>query len=120
MRHTYDTMADAARGKRGPEALEAVGEAYQGMLAEDPILLLLQLQCQVHAHDDPQIRGEVRELWRDLVALVEDHTGGDLQETSSFFARGMLLNTLMAMHLFEDPTPWGERLIEGCRAPEDS
>ena len=26
----------------------------------------------------------------------------------------MLLNVLNAMGVFEDPTPWGDRLIEGC------
>jgi AcrR family transcriptional regulator len=119
MRQTYETMAGAARGKRGDEALEAVGQAYQQMLAEDRTQLLLQLQCQIHAHDDPQIRGEVRELWRDLVALVEDLVGEDVERVSRFFAAGMLLNTLMAMHLFEDPTPWGQRLIEGCLNPDE-
>src|SRR5215208_5536012 len=44
MRRTYETMAAAARGKRGVEALQAMGQAYQGMLAEDRTQLLLQLQ----------------------------------------------------------------------------
>jgi hypothetical protein len=26
----------------------------------------------------------------------------------------MLLNVMMAMRLFDDPTPWGDRLAEGC------
>jgi hypothetical protein len=26
----------------------------------------------------------------------------------------MLLTILMAMQVFEDPTPWGDRLLAGC------
>ena len=37
---------------------------------------------------------------------------------SAFFAKGMLLNVMTAMQLFDDPTPWGERLIAGCARPE--
>ena len=113
MRQTYETMAEAARGKRGEEALAAIGKAYKTMLIEDRTQLLMQLQCQVHA-DDPDVRAAVRELWRDLVALVEDLVGDDVKAVSAFFATGMLLNVLMAMRLFEEPTPWGDRLIAGC------
>jgi AcrR family transcriptional regulator len=114
MRRTYETMAAAARGKRGEEALQAIAAAYQEMLVEDRTQLLLQLQCQIHAAEDPAVREPMRELWRDLTALVEDLTGGDIETTSRFFASGMLLNTLMAMHVFEEPTPWSERLVQGC------
>ena len=115
MRETYETMAAAARGKRGDEALAAIGDAYKAMLMEDPLRLKLQLQCQVHA-DDPDVNAALRELWRDLVALVEDVAGDDAAAVSSFFATGMLLNVLMAMNLFADPVPWGDRLIAGCMA----
>ena len=115
MRETYETMAAAARGKRGEEALAAIGDAYKTMLIDDPLRLKLQLQCQVHA-DDPDVNAALRELWRDLVALVEDVAGDDPAKVSSFFATGMLLNVLMAMDLFADPTPWGDRLIAGCLA----
>jgi hypothetical protein len=32
----------------------------------------------------------------------------------------MLLNVINAMQLFEDPTPWGDRLIAGCGSQGDS
>jgi hypothetical protein len=47
--------------------------------------------------------------------LIERVGGFTPEEISTFFARGMLLNVLNAMRLFEEPTPWGDRLIEGCR-----
>jgi len=120
MRETYETMAAAARGKSGDEALAAIGEAYKDLLLEDRTRLLLQLQCQVNA-DDPDVNAALRELWRDLVALVEDVAGDDQERVARFFASGMLLNVLMAMHLFEKRAPWGDRLIAGCFAamPED-
>jgi AcrR family transcriptional regulator len=113
MRETYEAMAGAARGKRGDEALAAIGDAYKQMLIEDRTRLLMQLQCQVHA-EDPDVNVALRELWRDLVALVEDVAGEDPERVAGFFATGMLLNVLMAMQLFEEPTPWGDRLIAGC------
>ena len=56
----------------------------------------------------------MRRVWRDLVELIERVSGATPEEISAFFAKGMLLNVLNAMRLFEDPTPWGDRLIAGC------
>ena len=60
------------------------------------------------------MREAVRGVWRDLVELAERVSGEPSEVVSAFFARGMLLNVLNAMQLFEDPTPWGDRLIAGC------
>ena len=48
---------------------------------------------------------------------IDGRRRGDIS-VSAFFAKGMLLNVLNAMQLFDSPTPWGDRLIAGCR-PED-
>ena len=90
-----------------------MGEAYR-QLIEDRERLQLMLQCFAAA-EDPEIREDVRRVWRDLVELTERVSGATPEEISAFFAKGMLLNVLNAMRLFEDPTPWGDRLIEGCR-----
>ena len=74
------------------------------------------LQCFASSDDD-DVRAAVRSTWRDLVELAEQRSGAAAEEVSSFFAKGMLLTVLMAMKVFEDPTPWADRLIEGC-APE--
>jgi hypothetical protein len=66
------------------------------------------------AAEDAEVREEMRRVWRDLVELVERVTGGTPEETAAFFAKGMLLNVLNAMDVFADPTPWGDRLLEGC------
>ena len=116
MEETYQVFERASRGKTGREALHAMGDAYME-LVEDRERLQLMLQCFA-ACDDPEVREAVRGVWRDLVELAERASGEPPEVVSAFFARGMLLNVLNAMQLFDDPTPWGDRLIAGC-ARED-
>jgi AcrR family transcriptional regulator len=116
MEETYQAFEQASRGKTGEEALHAMGDAYR-QLIEDRERLQLMLQCFAAA-EDPEIREELRRVWRDMVELVERVGGGTPEQISVFFAKGMLLNVLNAMRLFEDPTPWGDRLIAGCRPEE--
>jgi AcrR family transcriptional regulator len=117
MEETYQVFERAARGKSGQEALKAMGDAYLELI-EDRDRLQLMLQCFA-ACDDPDIREAVRSVWRDLVDLVERTSGEPPEIVSGFFAKGMLLNVLNAMQLFEDPTPWGDRLIAGCTRDDD-
>jgi AcrR family transcriptional regulator len=112
MEEVYQAFERASRGKTGEEAFEAMGDAYM-ILIEDRERLQLMLQCFAGA-EDPEIREELRRVWRDLVELIERVTGATPEEVSTFFAKGMLLNVIGAMRLFEDPTPWGDRLIAGC------
>jgi AcrR family transcriptional regulator len=115
MEELYLVFERASRGKTGEEAREAMGEAYTELIA-DRERLQLMMQCMAAAAGDAEIRESMRRVWRDLVELVERVTGGSDEQTAAFFAKGMLLNVLNAMGLFEDPAPWGERLIAGCRA----
>ncbi len=89
-----------------------MGEAYTGLI-EDRERLQLMLQCFAGC-EDAEVRESVRRVWRDLVDLVERVSGEPPEVVSAFFAKGMLLNVLNAMQLFDDPTPWGDRLIAGC------
>lgn len=112
MEETYQAFERASRGKTGVEALHAMGDAYTGLI-EDRERLQLMLQCFAGCEDD-DVRAEVRRVWRDLVELAERTSGESPEVVSTFFAKGMLLNVLNAMQLFDDPTPWGDRLIAGC------
>jgi AcrR family transcriptional regulator len=112
MEETYQAFERASRGKSGEEALNAMGDAYMGMI-ENRQRLQLMLQCFAGC-EDPDVRESVRGVWRDLVELAERVSGEPPEVVSTFFAKGMLLNVMNAMQLFEDPTPWGERLIAGC------
>lgn len=113
MEETYQLFEQASRGKSGQEALLAMGDAYRGLI-EDRERLQLMLQCFAGC-EDPDVREGVRLVWRDLVELAERVSGEPPEVISAFFAKGMLLNVLNAMQLVEDPTPWGDRLIAGCR-----
>jgi AcrR family transcriptional regulator len=112
MEELYQVFERASRGKAGEEALHAMGDAYRELIA-DRERLQLMMQCMAGAADDPEIREAMKRTWRDLVGLVERAGVGE-EQVSLFFAKGMLLNVLNAMELFETPTPWGDRLIAGC------
>ncbi|MGH3072250.1 MAG: TetR/AcrR family transcriptional regulator [Gaiellaceae bacterium] len=118
MEELYQVFERASRGKTGEEALRAMGAAYRELIADRERLQLL-LQCMALAADDADVREGMRRVWRDLVELVERVAGESPEVVSSFFARGMLLNVLNAMRLFDEPTPWGDRLIAGC-LPEEA
>ena len=66
-------FAEAARGKTGMEALHAMGEAYETVMA-DRDRLMLMLKCWASC-DDPEICEAVRGAWRDLVDLAERASG---------------------------------------------
>jgi AcrR family transcriptional regulator len=112
MEETYQAFERASRGKSGQAALQAMGETYTGLI-EDRERLLLMLQCFAGC-EDADVRESVRQVWSDLVQLAERASGEPPEVISAFFAKGMLLNVLNAMQLFEDPTPWGDRLLAGC------
>ena len=112
---TLEQFQRAAEGKRGKEALHAIGEAYAELLARDPSYLRGQMQAYA-ACDDPEICTEVRHGYGDLVAYVERVSDADPQTVSAFFAKGMLMNVLSSMFPTGEPTePWAQRLLDGCR-----
>src|ERR1700693_3710105 len=58
-RETLELFQRAAEGKRGEEALAAMGDAYVEMLKQDRLKLQAQLQAYA-ACNDPEIRDVVR------------------------------------------------------------
>jgi AcrR family transcriptional regulator len=114
-RQTLELMQRAAEGKRGEEALSAIGTAYGELLQADRTYLRAQMQAYA-ACEDPQICAAVRDGFGDLVTYVERVSGASSEAISSFFAGGMLLNVLASM---EAPAEaWGARLVEGCKPDE--
>ena len=113
-RRTLERFQHAAEGKRGEDALYAIGEAYSELLASDRIYLRSQMQAYA-ACDDPQICAVVQNGYGDLVTYVERVSGADPATISAFFAKGMLMNVLSSMHLNEPTEPWAQRLLEGCK-----
>jgi AcrR family transcriptional regulator len=113
LRETLETFQRAAEGKRGQEALDAMGDAY-GELLVDRTRLRAQMQAYA-ACDDPDIREVVRNGFGDIVAYVERVSGLPEEEVTRFFAVGMLMNVMASMDLWESPEAWSERLLAGCK-----
>jgi AcrR family transcriptional regulator len=112
-RQTLEIFQRAAEGKRGEEALHAIGEAYGVLLESDRVYLRAQMQAYA-ACEDPEICAVVRGGFGDLVNYVERVSGVSTPELALFFSHGMLMNTLASM---EAPAEdWGRRLIEGCKS----
>jgi AcrR family transcriptional regulator len=112
-RQTLELFQRAAEGKRGEEALEAMGEAYQQLLVDRT---RLRAQMQAYAScDDPEIREVVRDGFGDIAAYVERVSGLPPEEVTRFFAVGMLMNVMASMDLYEKPEAWSARLLAGCK-----
>jgi len=91
----------------------AIGDSYRAQLESDRTWLRAQMQSYV-ASDDPEIRAVVRAGYGDLIAYVRRVSGADWPKIWHFFATGMMLNVLAAMHIDEDPDPWMSELLDGC------
>ena len=111
-RETLETFQRATEGKRGEEALEAMGEAYMALLTDRT---RLQAQMQAYAAcDDAEVCAVVRQGYGDLFTWVERVSGLPPAEVSAFFAKGMLLNVAASMDLLHSDEPWAKRLLAGC------
>jgi AcrR family transcriptional regulator len=112
-RETLEMFQRAAEGKRGEEALHAIGTAYIAQLETDRTWLRGQMQSYA-ASDDPEIRAVVRAGYGDLVAYARRVSGADWPTVWGFFATGMLLNVLASMHVDDAPEQWMTDLLSGC------
>jgi AcrR family transcriptional regulator len=113
---TFLDAAAAAREK-GQPVMQAMGEAYIGLLADRHLLL-----NQLHAHaacDDPAIREQMRRGFARLVEIVEDESGAEPQDVRNFFAHGMLLNVLAAMQAQDVDEHWAQVLLKPPPATDE-
>jgi AcrR family transcriptional regulator len=111
-REALEMFQRAAEGKRGEEALQAMGQAYRKQLEEDRTRLRAQMQAYA-ACDDAEIRAVVRAGFGDLVAYVRRVSGADWPTVWGFFSTGMLLNVLASMHVDDQPDQWMTELFSG-------
>jgi len=112
-RQTLELMQRAAEGKRGEEALKAIGAEYGALLAGNRTYLRAQMQAYA-ACDDAEICEIVRNGYGDLVTYVERVSGLEPAAIAQFFAGGMLMNVLASMGLQNPTEPWAVRLLEAC------
>ncbi|MGH3763545.1 MAG: TetR/AcrR family transcriptional regulator [Pseudonocardiaceae bacterium] len=112
-RHAGSRVQDAFRAAAAtlpPEAgvsdrLAALGCAYLQLARDHELLLVMQHGFMVAA--GPALGPAMRRCMIDIYRLVQTLTGADAEQTRDFAARGMLINTLVALrmpdHLDEDP-----------------
>ena len=116
LRDTLALFQEASAGKRGEDALDAIGKAYVELLRNRT---RLRLQMQAYADcDDAEVREVVREGYGALVEYAEGLAGGDTERVRDFFAFGMLLNVFASMDLLNQDAPWANRLLEACLPPQ--
>jgi AcrR family transcriptional regulator len=112
LRETLELFQTASAGKTGQEALDAMGEAYMGLLKDRT-----RLRAQMRAYadcDDDDVRDVVRKGYGELVEFVERVSGAAPEAVRDFFAFGMLLNVTASMDLLDRPEPWAKRLLSAC------
>jgi AcrR family transcriptional regulator len=103
---------EAAEGKTGDEAMKAMGQAYDQLLA-DRERLLGQMQMYA-ACSDPEIRDATRAGFAELFRYVEQVSGKSTAEIRDFFALGMLMNVAAAMDLQQickEYDTWAQELL---------
>jgi len=103
-----EAFATAADGLAGPPAMQAMGESYDGLIA-DRDNLLAQLQMYA-ACGDPDVRECARSGFRKLYNQVQVATGATPNAIAMFFATGMLCNVAAALSLDEVDEPWARAL----------
>jgi AcrR family transcriptional regulator len=108
-----EAFTAAAGGKTGDEALQAMGDGYERLLA-DRTLLLLQMQIYA-ACEDPDIRAAARAGYKRLWTLVERLSGLPSDQVVTFFAMGMLMNVAAAMDLSAVDERWTSWLPHAAR-----
>lgn len=118
---TLDVFREAASGKSGEQALQAIGNAYIGLIESDRSMLQGQLQSYAASVEDDDVRESTSRGYGRLVDYVETVSGADRRAISKFFATGMLLNVLAAMQYplgGDSQHTWVARLAEGCKEDE--
>jgi AcrR family transcriptional regulator len=113
---TLEVFQEAAAGKSGEGALDAMGRAYLGLLRDRS---RLRAQMQAYADcDDDDVREVVRAGYGELVAFVERVSSAEPERVRNFFAFGMLLNVFASMDLLDQRAPWARRLLQACLKPQ--
>ncbi|KFG74280.1 TetR/AcrR family transcriptional regulator [Streptomyces mutabilis] len=111
LQETRQVFVEASEGLHGEEALHAMADAYTRLIAEQPEKLQMQLQTYV-AVSAAEVAGDhefgemVRKGWMEIFDAVHVPLGGDVNETTTFMAYGMLVNALSGMGFPPEHRVW--------------
>lgn len=109
-------FVQAAEGLTGDEALNAMAEAYQELLADRSLLL-----CQLHTYaacGDPEVQEAARACYGHLWRTAETLSGVDADSMRMFFAMGMLCNVMVALDLPSLDEGWAHEIVGGASAQD--
>ncbi len=95
MNDTLGLLRDAAGGKTGYDALEAMGLAYQEKLTTHREWLLMQLQTFAACYDE-DVQRQTRHCLQDIWEEIEKLSGLPIEDRAIFIAKGMLCNVIAA------------------------
>ncbi|MEW2300682.1 helix-turn-helix domain-containing protein [Streptomyces sp. NPDC006655] len=117
-----EVFEKAAEGLSGQEALHAMGEAYVQQIQERPEWLQMQMQTYItvaaaEAEGEHAFGELVRAGWTRLWETVHLLSGADVDRTTTFLAKGMLINTYTAMGFPAEHQVWQGMYEDapGCR-----
>ncbi|MGW3107712.1 TetR/AcrR family transcriptional regulator [Streptomyces sp. NPDC001100] len=104
-------MEESSEGLEGEEAVHAMADAYVRLITEHPEKLQMQMQTYItvaaaEAEGDREFGEAVRKGWMRLWDIVHVSMGADVNETATFMAHGMLINTLAAMGFPPEHRVW--------------
>jgi AcrR family transcriptional regulator len=107
--------ADAATSDDPDSILEAMGDAYAGLIADRSLLML-----QVHAQSVAGV-AEIGEAFRAAVKRItvfaQERSGGDDDAVQRFLAYGQLCHLIVTFDLESIPEPWATTVTHGIRHP---
>ena len=109
-RLAFERAADGVED--GERAWRVMADAYAQLISTRPETLLMQMQAYVtvaaaEAQGDDLIGEVVRAGWMRIWETVYQRLGADADKAASFFACGMLGNTLAAIGLSSGAGRWG-------------
>ena len=117
--HTLRDYQQAAKGRTGNEALEAVAATHRLLSNDDRVTMMIQLQAFA-ACDDERVRQAVSVGYGRIVEFVQAASDATPNELARFLADGTHHQILAAMQMTPDRHgPMWTRLLEkdGRKAP---
>lgn len=106
--------ADVPPGLSPADRLKSLGPAYVELVQDRELLNVLLHGFAAAA--DPALGPDMRRSMLDIYRLLGELTGADPENVRDFLARGMLINTLVALRLPDhvDEDPAAAELVRYC------
>ena len=112
LRQTLEVFQEAAAGKSGEDALDAIGVPTGRCSGTAPAC---RRRCRPTPTAATRTFARSSETgYGKLVEFVEQVSGAGPERIRDFFAFGMLLNVFASMDLLDQKAPWAKKLLAAC------